>query len=80
MALLELCSSPDINCSELNLCLDRRFKPGDRTTLMRDLAWVGFEAITLDEWADHGEITSDRWIFFGHGNLILKSRITATIG
>jgi hypothetical protein len=65
MALLELCGADEIGCSRLNLCLDRRFKTSERTTLMRDLAWVGFEATTLDEWTDFEDLTSKEWILLG---------------
>jgi len=65
MALLELCGTDEIGCARLNLCLDRRFKTSERTTLMRDLGWVGFEATTLDEWTDFEGLTSTEWILLG---------------
>lgn len=30
---------------------------------MRDLGWVGFEAVTLAEWTESDAIVSDRWMF-----------------
>jgi hypothetical protein len=61
LALIELCSDLEINCSELNLCIDRHIP--DAGPLMKSFGWVGFEASTLAEWTDGGDIISERWLF-----------------
>lgn len=63
MALLELCEIPDFDCSRLVVCLDRQADPEATQGLMRDLGWVGFEAVTLAEWTESDAIVSDRWMF-----------------
>ncbi|KAJ9648970.1 hypothetical protein H2199_000883 [Coniosporium tulheliwenetii] len=65
MALLELCGIPDFDCSRLVVCIDRNTQPEPTKALMRDLGWVGFEAVTLARWTHSNEIVSDRWIFLG---------------
>jgi hypothetical protein len=64
MALIELASAP-LNCTKLVVCLDRMTPGGSSKSLMRDLGWVGFELITLGEWAGRKDIVSNRWIFLG---------------
>jgi len=63
MALLALSSVPNIDCSELVVCLDRSMPAVDRTGLIKDLGWVGFELTTLDEWTDNEEVVSEKWLF-----------------
>ncbi|KIW05442.1 uncharacterized protein PV09_03331 [Verruconis gallopava] len=63
MALLELCSVPEAECSKLVVCVDRGFESQFSQRLLRDLGWVGFEPITLDEWSGSSGVTSDRWMF-----------------
>ena len=65
MALLELATGEGLECSQLVVCLDRQGEPGAVADLTRDLGWVGFELLTLDEWADGSACTSDRWLFLG---------------
>jgi hypothetical protein len=62
MALLELCNIAEVECSKLVVCLDRTLEADDGKGLMRDLGWVGFEAITLDEWVNDPLVVSDRWM------------------
>lgn len=67
MALIELASTQELGCERLVICVDSAIQEPERSHLMRDLRWVGFEPSTLDEWAG-GEIehaTSDRWIMLG---------------
>lgn len=65
MALLELCSISDLDCTRLVVCLDRHSESEDMKGLMRDLGWVGFEPLTLAEWTNSADIVSDRWVFLG---------------
>lgn len=65
MALLELCSVPAFNCSQLIACLDRRLPTNEMRGLSRDLGWVGFEPVTLAEWTDSSDVVSTRWLLFG---------------
>jgi hypothetical protein len=64
MALIELCDSDGISCEELVICVDRQLKVEDRQLWIKNLRWVGFEATTLADWTDSGDITSDKWLFF----------------
>ncbi|KAF2835090.1 hypothetical protein M501DRAFT_909887, partial [Patellaria atrata CBS 101060] len=63
MAILELCDTPEFNCSRLVVSLDRATEQTDMRPLMRDLGWVGFEPSTLDPWTRNIEITSKKWFF-----------------
>ncbi len=63
MALIELATSTNFNCERLVICLDRSLEPEERNSLMRDLGWVGFTAVTLHEWADGKDVVSPRWMF-----------------
>ncbi|KAF2147171.1 uncharacterized protein K452DRAFT_218062 [Aplosporella prunicola CBS 121167] len=65
MALMELCSMPELDCESLNVCLDRGAEEEDMKALMKDLGWIGFEPITLAEWTDRPPVLSDRWLFLG---------------
>lgn len=62
MALLELCDSPEVECSKMVVCVDRDFDEEDSKSLLRDLGWVGFEPMTLDEWSHDETIVSDKWM------------------
>lgn len=62
MALLELCDVPDVECTKLIVCVDRTIDEDDGKGLLRDLGWVGFEAITLDEWAIGQPAVSSKWM------------------
>ena len=64
MALIELASAP-LNCTRLVVCLDRMTPDASRKSLIRDLGWVGFELITLREWAGGRDVVSDKWVFLG---------------
>ncbi|KAK5138003.1 hypothetical protein LTR08_005800 [Meristemomyces frigidus] len=63
MALLELASSDSFECSQLVVGVDRTANDEDVKDTTRDLGWVGFELIMLDEWSGDRGCTSDRWIF-----------------
>jgi len=66
MALLELASAPGIVCSQLVVCLSRDdIASTDSATLLRDLGWVGFEPLTLDQWAGQTNVTSTEWLLLG---------------
>lgn len=34
----------------------------DSNGLLRDLGWVGFEAITFEEWTNNPRVVSDQWM------------------
>jgi len=63
MAIIDLCDATGVNCNSIYVCLDRRLKSSEYTTLMKDLRWVGFESTTLADWTAYEEITSSRWTF-----------------
>ena len=63
MALIELASSPHFGCSSLIVCVDRGLSPSQTQSLVRDLGWVGFSAITLKDWSNGMEMVSPRWLF-----------------
>ncbi|OJD32657.1 ornithine decarboxylase antizyme [Diplodia corticola] len=65
MALIELCGLDDFECARLNVCLDRKAPTEDMKGFMKDLGWIGFEPITLAEWAEKPPIVSDAWVFLG---------------
>jgi hypothetical protein len=65
MALLELCSISDFDCTRLVVCLDRQSGTEEMNALMRDLGWVGFEPLTLAEWTHSDDIISNRWVLLG---------------
>jgi len=65
MALLELCNIPEIDCSSLVICVDRNLAPEETKGLLRDLGWVGFEPLTLDEWTSKTNVISQRWMLLG---------------
>jgi hypothetical protein len=62
MALLELCSIHEVDCSQLVVCVDRLLQTEDSKGLLRDLGWVGFEPVTLDEWSKDATLVSERWL------------------
>ncbi|KAI9882801.1 MAG: Histidine biosynthesis bifunctional protein hisB [Watsoniomyces obsoletus] len=65
MALLELATHPDLNCSSLAICLDRSMTTEQVQGMVRDLAWVGFKPVTLDQWTSGGNknVISSEWLF-----------------
>ncbi len=65
MALMELSSVSDFDCSRLVVCLDRDLEPATTKTLMRNLGWVGFELTTLASWVKRGPVVSSKWLFLG---------------
>lgn len=74
MAIIELASTPKFSCSDVAIMLDRSATASDPlgTALVRNLGWVGFEAVTLDKWVDQAigartedipmDVTSSRWL------------------
>jgi len=62
MALLELASSPYINCARLVICLNRTIPSDSLNALIRDLGWVGFELSTLSSWTRGVMETSKEWL------------------
>ncbi|KAF2088454.1 hypothetical protein K490DRAFT_72874 [Saccharata proteae CBS 121410] len=65
MALIELCSISEFDCTRLNVCLDRATETEEMNGLMKDLGWIGFEPVTLAEWTSQPPIISDQWVFLG---------------
>jgi len=65
MALLELASSDNFECSQLLVCVDREADAQGVKDIARDLGWVGFELMMLDQWAGEKGCMSDRWIILG---------------
>jgi len=66
MALLELASAPGLGCSQLVVGIGRQeISSADGTTLLRNLGWVGFEPITLDQWSGQSNLISTGWLFLG---------------
>ncbi len=64
MAIIELASSQHFDCSSLVFCLDRLLAPPQIKSLVRDLGWVGFNPVTLNEWLGGSrDIASPRWLF-----------------
>lgn len=62
-ALLELASTDGFDCSQLVVCLDRTADGEATADLTKDLGWVGFELIMLDQWSGLECTLSDRWVF-----------------
>lgn len=65
MALLELASSDGFDCSQLIVAVDRTADEEGVKDTTRDLGWVGFELMMLDQWSGDRACISDRWIFLG---------------
>ncbi|KAI6960531.1 hypothetical protein KC355_g12722 [Hortaea werneckii] len=65
MALLELAGSDQLNCSQLVACVGRQADDEAVHDTTRDLGWVGFELMMLDDWSQDNDCLSDRWIFMG---------------
>lgn len=65
MSLLELASSPQFACEKLVVGVDKTCENAhDVADVTRDLGWVGFELLTLQEWTITPELmTSERWVF-----------------
>jgi len=64
MALIEL-SDTVFALTQVVICLDRKVPESENKSFMKSLRWVGFELITLDMWAKHLDVTSDKWLFLG---------------
>jgi hypothetical protein len=64
MALIELAETV-FAVNQVILCVDRAIPEAERQTFLKSLRWVGFEAITLDMWADALDVTSNKWLFLG---------------
>ena len=64
MALIELASTT-FECEDLVICLDRDMEINDAQALMKSLRWVGFDLVTLDNWARERDVTSEKWLFLG---------------
>ena len=65
MALLELASGDDFQCSQMVICVDRTTGQDAVEEVTRDIGWVGFELMMLDAWAGASGCISDRWLFLG---------------
>lgn len=66
MALFELTGTAGFDCSQIVACVDRSANPTELDATIRNLGWVGFELITLDDWvspAGGSKLTSDKWLF-----------------
>ena len=63
MALLELASTDDFECSQLVICVDREAGEEEVKDVSRDLGWVGFHLMTLDAWKEADQTISNRWLF-----------------
>lgn len=64
MALLELADEV-FACSQVIICLDRSLPELDSKAFMKNLRWVGFELMPLDNWAKAMDVTSDKWLLLG---------------
>lgn len=64
MALIELAETV-FAVTQVVICLERCISEVDRKAFMKNLRWVGFEAITFDMWADAMDVTSNKWLFLG---------------
>jgi len=64
MALIELAETV-FAVEQVVVCVDRSVEEVDRKSFLKSLRWVGFEAITLDLWANRMDVTSDQWLFLG---------------
>jgi len=65
MALIELATTKSLLCTQLVVCMDRQISPTLSRNLIRDLGWVGFEPITLEQWAGVANVTSTEWLCLG---------------
>lgn len=65
MALLELCSIPNFDAERLVVCIHRSTPQQLMMPLTKDLGWVGFDLLTLEEWTRNDDIVSKEWIFMG---------------
>nr|ABS87627.1 ornithine decarboxylase antizyme [Paracoccidioides brasiliensis] len=66
MALFEIASSPELDCSEMIACVDRSMDAADLVVAMRNLGWVGFELSSLNDWVVpplKEAIISGKWLF-----------------
>ena len=62
MALLELCGTDEVDSTKLVVCIERDLPADQSASLMKDLGWVGFEPITLEEWSKDSMLVSERWL------------------
>ncbi|KKA29943.1 hypothetical protein TD95_005162 [Thielaviopsis punctulata] len=60
MAIIELAEGP-LACHDVVALIDKYTEPESAKALMRSLQWVGFELGTLEPWAKHVDVTSERW-------------------
>jgi hypothetical protein len=63
MALLELCAVDHFACTRLVVCIDRHTQQKDLEVLSKDLGWIGFQLTTLCEFAEEGDVISNKWLF-----------------
>ncbi|PGH19078.1 hypothetical protein AJ79_00112 [Helicocarpus griseus UAMH5409] len=65
MALFEIASIPEIDCTEMVACIDRSMDPAVRDAAIRNLGWVGFELSSLNDWVvppANEAIISKKWL------------------
>ena len=65
MALLELASSDEFECSQIVICVDREADQEEVEDVTKGLNWAGFELMMLDAWAEANPCISCRWLFLG---------------
>lgn len=63
MALLELCGVDYFSCTRLVVCIDRHTPKPALDVLSKDLGWIGFQLTTLREFAEAGDVLSNKWLF-----------------
>lgn len=63
MALIELADSEHLRCSQLVVSVQRDLHSTEMERLTKDLGWVGFEPVTLSQWAGSDSLVSDKWLF-----------------
>ena len=61
VSLLELAEAEPAECTSLVLCIDRQMEALDKETLLKNLAWIGFEITTMAPWTGLSEV-SDCWL------------------
>ncbi|PGG96759.1 hypothetical protein GX51_07669 [Blastomyces parvus] len=66
MALFEIASISELDCSEMVACVDRSMGATELDAVIRNLGWVGFELSCLRDWVPpsaKGSFISNRWLF-----------------
>ncbi|OJD22606.1 hypothetical protein ACJ73_06049 [Blastomyces percursus] len=67
MALFEIASISELDCSEMVACIDRSMGATELDDVIRNLGWVGFELSSLRDWVPPSAkapfIISNRWLF-----------------